>query len=358
MKHRSDPAKRIISSLLAVTTMGFLFSACGSIPHDTPYTFRVPTDAQGERQWKVRTDTRDVVSYEIREADDGQTDVTFTGKKKGQTEATLYLVRENEYEQDAADAYVLTLKVDARRNVKQSEPPYGAYTVRLKGDVTGAEWHVECDEQIVHWKKDREYPKKPSGEDGMQDFTQLYTFTGRRPGATRVRVLTSYPWAEGAESVREDLWLFVDADRRVMPLETTDFKSFRVSEQDTTAQHDVYEAVRTENGVRLSHFLAEYNWSYEADDYVETRLDETVVDGGEALYMYLAGLFRTCGVEKWDGFRKSDPRILDGRMFAFEAELADGTKVTASGSNAFPRHFREFWRGLPYAVCKTSEAAK
>lgn len=344
--------KRTITLLLAVMMMGLLFSACGTIPRNTPYTLRVPTDATGERQWKVRTEAyKGVVSYEIREAEDGQTEVVFTGNKRGVTEATIYLAGEGEYEQTAADVYVLKLKVDGRKNVTQSDPPYGAYSVRLKGDVTGAEWYIECsDERIVRWKGDRKYPKKSSNEDGMQDFTQIYTFTGRRPGAAHVRICTRYPWVEGAQSTQEEFWLLVDGDYCVSRLEATDFVSFRVSEQGTTAQHDVYEAQRTEDGVRMSHYLAEYSWSYETDDYAETRLEETTVDGGEALYLYLAGLFRECGVTDWDGFQGSNSHVLDGKMFSFEATLADGTTVSASGSNAFPKGFREFWRSLPFAL--------
>lgn len=344
--------KRTITLLLAVMMMGTLFSACGKTPRDTPYTFRVADDETGERQWNVHLDYGSVVSYEIRHTQDGQTDVVFTGKKKGSSDVTVYLARENERETDAVDAYVLTLKVDARKNVTQPEPPYGAYTVRMSGDVTGAEWHVECsDERIVRWKEDREYPKKSADEDGMQDFTQVYTFTGRRPGATRVRVYVTYPWAEDATpNTLKEFWLLVDDAYRVSLLEPTDFTSFRVSEQGTSAIHDVYEAERMADGVRLTHYEAQYSWSDETNGFAETRQNETVIDGGEELYMYLAGLVRACDVPDWDGFRKSDSRVLDGKMFEFKATLADGSTVSASGSNAYPKRFRTFWNSVSGAV--------
>lgn len=343
MKRNVYPVKRIISLLLAVITMGLLFSACGNTAKGAPYTFRVQTDETGERQWTVKPDDSTIVSYTIQAAEDGAADVVFTGLKRGKTNATLFLARTGESASEADDVYVLTLQVDARKNVTQSEPRYGAYTVRLKGDVTGAEWNVEfSDERIVHYIQDREYPKKSKNEDGMQEFTQLYSFTGRRPGAVHVRIYVTYPWSEGADNTRKEFWLMVDDEYRVSLLEPTDFTSFRLSEQDTSAIHDVYEAKRTADGVQLSHYNATYNWSDEAGDFVETRTDETVIDGGEALYMYLAGLLHAYDVPDWDGFKKSNTHVLDGTMFSFEAELADGTKVTASGSNAFPQHYRDF----------------
>ena len=63
--------KRTISYLLAVMIMGSLFSACGKMPHDTPYTFRVANDPTGERQWTVRSNNvRGILTYEVRQAPD------------------------------------------------------------------------------------------------------------------------------------------------------------------------------------------------------------------------------------------------------------------------------------------------
>lgn len=50
-----------------------------------------------------------------------------------------------------------------------------------------------------------------------------------------------------------------------------------------------------------------------------------------------------CGVMRWDGFRgKNPPGVLDGYMFSFDALVNDGAKIYASGSNNYPRHYREF----------------
>lgn len=53
-------------------------------------------------------------------------------------------------------------------------------------------------------------------------------------------------------------------------------------------------------------------------------------------------LLNDCDVLSWDGFSGKNPRgVRDGYMFTFKAELNGGTKVYASGSNNFPKHYRE-----------------
>lgn len=47
------------------------------------------------------------------------------------------------------------------------------------------------------------------------------------------------------------------------------------------------------------------------------------------------------GMKRWDGFRGSNPHVLDGESFSLIMEFADGTKVHASGENSFPDGYRE-----------------
>lgn len=44
---------------------------------------------------------------------------------------------------------------------------------------------------------------------------------------------------------------------------------------------------------------------------------------------------------KWDGFNKSDSMVLDGSGFSLNATFADGSGITAHGSNSFPDGFIE-----------------
>ena len=49
-----------------------------------------------------------------------------------------------------------------------------------------------------------------------------------------------------------------------------------------------------------------------------------------------------CRIMKWNGFNgPNPPGLLDGTMFRFEAVLNSGEKIRASGSNNFPKHYRE-----------------
>ena len=55
----------------------------------------------------------------------------------------------------------------------------------------------------------------------------------------------------------------------------------------------------------------------------------------------LSAVVASYDLEAWDGFRGSDPDVLDGEMFTFELTFADGAAVYASGNNAFPENYYE-----------------
>lgn len=346
MRKRFAYLQRILSLFVSVVMVMGLFSGCGQKPlSGVPYTMTVESDASGARQWSADYDKDGIVTHTVTEhADTGETEVVFTGVKKGTAKVTLYRAEPGQILRAADDVFVFTLCVDRKGNVTKTGSDHGAYTVDCGSGISGAEWKVVCsDESVVRWAG-REKPFK-SDEDGMQSFTMEYTFTGRHPGAAHVQVQTYLPWADEVAPMR-DFWLFVDGEYRVSLLEATDFESVRLSVQGSSAGQDVYEAQKTEDGVKLFHYTGYYDWSDAINDYAETREDETVLDGGEAAYRYIAGLLTACDVRKWDGFRKSNPHVLDGEMFSFSAKLADGTTITASGSNSFPVHYGELVNAL------------
>ena len=58
-------------------------------------------------------------------------------------------------------------------------------------------------------------------------------------------------------------------------------------------------------------------------------------------------LFNDCRLLSWNGFDGPHPRgVCDGIMFTFKASVNDGKKIYASGSQNFPRHYRDFTNGL------------
>ena len=58
-------------------------------------------------------------------------------------------------------------------------------------------------------------------------------------------------------------------------------------------------------------------------------------------------LLNECKVIKWDKFSGANPRgVRDGWQFTFSAEVNGGRRLYASGSNNFPKHFRDFTNAL------------
>lgn len=56
-------------------------------------------------------------------------------------------------------------------------------------------------------------------------------------------------------------------------------------------------------------------------------------------------------VNKWDGFNGEDPGVLDGEMFSFKVVI-DGVKISASGSNNFPKGYFDFKNKLHEIISK------
>ncbi len=95
-----------------------------------------------------------------------------------------------------------------------------------------------------------------------------------------------------------------------------------------------YEIICKENRAELSLYVFYYTNGEE-----ERRLKKRAEPDIERII----NLLNNCKVIKWDGFvGKNPPGLLDGTMFRFEAEVNEGMRIYASGSNNFPKHYREF----------------
>ena len=53
----------------------------------------------------------------------------------------------------------------------------------------------------------------------------------------------------------------------------------------------------------------------------------------------LRALIDECDLWSWNGFAGSNPNILDGESFSLNASFADGTELSAWGSNAYPKGY-------------------
>lgn len=58
-------------------------------------------------------------------------------------------------------------------------------------------------------------------------------------------------------------------------------------------------------------------------------------------------LLNRCGILKWDGFSgKNPPGLLDGTQFTFTATVNGDRRLHASGSNNYPKRYRDFTDAL------------
>lgn len=330
------PMKRILAILISAVMLMCLFTGCKN-KSESPqtYTFTVETDASGGKGWTIRYSQSGIVNCkETARDEENKTDFVFTGVQKGDVHVTLFHAKQGESILKADNVYMLDLSVDRKGRVTESDPYYGAYAVDCGNAVSGAEWQVSySDKNVVHTNV-RRHPLDLDG-DGMQNYTTEYIFTGRRPGAVHVQIENYLPWCDLTQP-QEDLWLYVDSEYRVSALEMTEFQSFRLTQQGTTAEQTVYAAEKTEDGVQLTRYTAVQSWSDTARDMVEEKTNENVLNGGEDTYRHLAGLLHESNVKDWNGFHGTNPHVLDGRSFRFEAVLANGQTIEAGGTNHFP----------------------
>ena len=124
--------------------------------------------------------------------------------------------------------------------------------------------------------------------------------------------------------------------------EKFDFERITLNEHGSAAEAREYEAVKTKSGAILTLYIG--RWNYD-DKITKEECVEKRIEGGEELYDKLAALAGECDIENWDGFSETNPNVLDGYSFRFEA-AADGKSIYASGSNAAPDHYYEFENGL------------
>ena len=123
------------------------------------------------------------------------------------------------------------------------------------------------------------------------------------------------------------------------------FEKMILDINNSMAESDEYEIIKTENGVKAVRYFG--NWSDEKDkeNYIEKE-----IEGDEELYNEIVDLITKCDIKKWDKFAGEDPDVLDGGGFSFKAELSDGTKIFAHGSNAYPQNYWDFCNGLKEIV--------
>ena len=110
-----------------------------------------------------------------------------------------------------------------------------------------------------------------------------------------------------------------------------------------------YEIVMRGDSAEVSQY--EIRYSSGEDMRILTRRSEC---GEERMLK----LMNDCRLMSWDGFSGKHPRgVLDGTMFRFSATVNGGARITADGSENFPRNFRDFTDGL-YEILNEETAAE
>ena len=67
-------------------------------------------------------------------------------------------------------------------------------------------------------------------------------------------------------------------------------------------------------------------------------LEQKTIDSNEVL-----SILNKCNIISWNGFYGKNPKnILDGYMFNFTACVNEDLKISAHGSNNYPRHYHDF----------------
>lgn len=75
-------------------------------------------------------------------------------------------------------------------------------------------------------------------------------------------------------------------------------------------------------------------WGEDGYELTEDDEEPRRIDGGWVAE--IVRVVREYDLMAWDGFRESNPYILDGESFFLELAFSDGAAVSASGDNAFP----------------------
>ncbi len=87
-----------------------------------------------------------------------------------------------------------------------------------------------------------------------------------------------------------------------------------------------------------------YKASYKKSGVPDEKAEVFTVDSDFAVR--LGALLNSYGVEKWDGFKKSDKRVLDGRSFHIYIRNLKGQRIGASGYMKWPKNYNEVKKAL------------
>ena len=122
------------------------------------------------------------------------------------------------------------------------------------------------------------------------------------------------------------------ADRTV-----TSVESMRLSTSSYHSGGTVYQIAEKDGSIELCRYRVIYSGVDE-----DLKLEQSAICGTQEFIE----LMNTCGVTRWDGFRKDNQDVMDGTSFTFKATVNDGETISADGYADFPKGYSEFVAGL------------
>lgn len=196
--------------------------------------------------------------------------------------------------------------------------PVNEVTLRFSSFSGGGyEYTTEVDDaSIVSCEARYEYEEHAEEIDGAS-FDYIVSLKGLKPGSTTVIIYGTSPIAENENSVYT-----VSVDEKlnvtVTPVRTLSyFYVYRNGE----IRYDSYQITMDQDGWHVS--------------VNEEEAQDISADAVNALMKVID----TYDVVSWDGFSESQNNVLDGEDFWLDFTLTDGTRVHATGDNAFPEHY-------------------
>ena len=184
-------------------------------------------------------------------------------------------------------------------------------------DGGGPEYRIIIeDPQIVSYACKKMYDDPDQMMPGA-GYDNIYTFTGLKPGTTKMTVSMTSPLMEGEDTlytivVDEDLNVTLSQERAI-----TTFKLYRYGEM----AYDSYDIIT---------LMGTYSVSVNGGDY--QSINDRYVDE-------LFQVIEEYDLYQWDGFDEFREDVLDGEGFSLEVIFRDGTSIQASGDNAFPADY-------------------
>ena len=188
-------------------------------------------------------------------------------------------------------------------------------------DGGGFEYCITVDDpEIVAYTARRDYGSDRHEYETGSPYRVFYTFSGLKPGSTKVTILAVSPIIENYEMVYQ---ANVDEHLKVTLTATRSVSRFELYLYSDMAPR-YYSLYILQNEAYLS---MEDNESYR-------KIDQETVDE-------LTRIFEEYDVASWDGFSRYSRDVLDGEGFRLEIYLNDGSYILATGDNAFPENYHE-----------------